>query len=599
MYFNSWLEDYKRPFGAIQQEETCQFRILAGTDQIHHLHLIICKEHSAKGEESYPMVKEGQYYTCDYTLDQGKGLYFYHFSFQEKQSNGDSVTKYYAPKGQGGEGQIYDSLEGMPAYQLTCFEQAEQAPDWYRESVFYQIFPDRFYNGNEHKEITSPKPNTFIYGTTADDPMYIKNEKGEIIRWDFYGGNLLGIKKKIPYLKELGINAIYLNPIFKAASNHRYDTGDYMMVDPMLGDETILTELIEELHQEGIRLILDGVFSHVGRNSLYFNYDGSYGEGQGAYQNHESPYHPWFTFTDYPHEYRSWWGIDDLPEIDKSNQDFQAFIYGDNGVLTKWNQLDIDGWRIDVADELPDFFLKGLRANLNQFEDKVLIGEVWEDASNKIAYDQRRHYILGHHLHGVMNYPLRDLILQLLNGETTPKQVCEVLTQLQENYPRDVFYNNFNNIGTHDTERIYTMLGESLAKTKLAFGLMFMSPGIPCVYYGDEAGVAGGKDPENRKFFPWDNMDQELFESCKSWIDQRKQHDCLKFGEFIPFYTEDLFGIIRYQENNYIIYIVNPHEQEVTFDVDQVTTLRPFPFSKEEFPTVSLAGQADYILTSK
>ncbi|WP_130859591.1 glycoside hydrolase family 13 protein [Gracilibacillus phocaeensis] len=602
IYFHSWLTKHKYPFGAIQQDQSCTFRLWVTSPAISHVKMMIRKEDGPNGEEAYLLEKtDGDYLSFTYTFDQGKGLYFYYFTFEERQPNGTVVIKYYAPLKQGGQGQVYQDNAGMPAYQLTCFEKAESPPAWYRESIFYQIFPDRFYNGNPNGQLNAVKPNTFLYATTNDDPMYIKDEAGDIIRWDFYGGNLQGIIQKIPYLKELGVNALYLNPIFEAASNHRYDTGDYDKIDSMLGDEEIFTQLVDQLHQAGIRVILDGVFSHVGRNSRYFNYDGSYGKNQGAYQNQASPYYSWFNFDHYPDEYKSWWGIKDLPEMDKTNASFQSFIHGkENSVLTKWNRLGIDGWRIDVADELPDTFLQGVRNNLNQWDDKLLIGEVWEDASNKIAYDQRRQYILGDHLHGVMNYPFRDQLLRLLNLQTTPQEVCETLMQLQENYPEDVFYNGFNNIGTHDTERILTLLGGDMAKLKLAFGFLFMSPGTPCIYYGDEAGLTGGSDPDNRKFFPWENINETIFQACQAWIDQRKQNRCLTHGEFLTCYTKSLFGILRYLDDRYVLYVINPHPEQIELRIQEVKTATgDFPFRSVLLEPVVLPAHSGYFVTSK
>ena len=227
-------------------------------------------------------------------------------------------------------------------------------------------------------------------------------------------------------------------------------------------------------------------------------------------------------------------------------------------MLTKWNQLEIDGWRLDVADELPDEFIAGIRKNLNQFPDKVLLGEVWEDASNKISYEMRREYILGDHLQGVMNYPLRDGALQLLNEERSPEAIAKSLTSLYENYPRDIFYNNLNNIGTHDTERIVTKLGNHVKKLDLAFGFMFVFPGVPCIYYGDEAGLTGWKDPENRKFFPWNRVNHEIYDHCRKWIEYRKENDVLKDGGLSFFYTEDLFGVLRRKGDDYVAFLMNP-----------------------------------------
>lgn len=570
VYYNSWLEQHKQPFGAMIEDELVSFSISVSAENIEYVQLIIQKEKGLKGKETYRMIpnNEGSY-QFSYTLDQGKGLYFYYFSIQPKW---DKTIFYGAKRNSfGGLGVTYDEEHFVNPYQLTCFQQADPAPDWYREAVFYQIFPDRFFNGNENRQVNQPKKNMFIYGRQDDEPMYIQNGQGEIIRWDFQGGNLLGIIKKIPYLKELGVNAIYLNPIFEADSNHRYDTGDYLAIDGILGDEHQFKALIDQLHDNGMRLVLDGVFNHVGQNSRYFNENGQYGREVGASQNKNSPYYHWFTFTEYPKEYKAWWGVKDLPEVNKEDATFQTFIYGEkDSVLTKWNELGVDGWRLDVADELPDFFIQGIRHNLNQYDEKVLLGEVWEDASNKIAYNQRRAYILGNGLHGVMNYPFKENIIALLNGEKSSKEVAQNMTVLKENYPQDILYNNLNNLGTHDTERILSVFQEDKRKTITAFSLMMILPGVPCLYYGDEAGLTGGKDPKNRKFYPWGNEDPILLKEFKDWIHVRRTSKVLQKGLFIPFYTKELFGVLRYLDHQSAIYIVNP-------------TAETQPVSKNEF----------------
>ncbi|MBO0440189.1 glycoside hydrolase family 13 protein [Candidatus Enterococcus ikei] len=584
IYYNSWLKQHKDLFGAIEQNGQMKFSIFIQSNEIEDVYFVIHKENSGQKSDYIKMESDAAgNYQCSYVFDQGKGLYFYYFVGHKKK---DSFF-YGATKELGGEGQLYESEYSVVPYQITCFSQADHAPKWYREAVFYQIFPDRFHNGNAHNLIDHPKKNSFIYGRHTDEPMYIKDETGNIVRWDFQGGNFKGIIEKIPYLKELGVTAIYLNPIFESVSNHRYDTANYLAIDGMLGDETEFRALVDLLHENDMHVILDGVFNHVGKNSMYFNYDGSYGEKTGAYRDPESPYYPWFTFTDYPKTYESWWGFDDLPEINKKNRLFQAFIYGESdSVLAKWNRFGIDGWRLDVADELPDFFIEGIRQNLNQYSDKILLGEVWEDASNKIAYDERRQYILGDSLHGVMNYPFRTTILALLRGEMTPEKATKNITTLEENYPTDIFYNNLNNLGTHDTERLLTMMDGNKTKALSAFSLLTVLPGIPCVYYGDEAGLTGGKDPENRKYFPWDNKDQTMEKGFRHWINVRKKTEVLKYGAFIPFYTEELLGILRYDSSNYALYVLNPNNCAKKINVADFSFTKSCPLTDEKIETI-------------
>lgn len=579
IHFNPWKQKYKTPFGAtlINNFVTLSIEVIA--EEIQRVTLVIHKDF----EETQRIKMEktaSHFYTYEYFLNRGKGLYFYHFEVVI-QVNGESKTFFYGASPTGGKGQSYESIESIWDFQLTCFEQEEKTPTWYREGIFYQIFPDRFYNGNETGLVNQPKKNSFIYGTTADDPLYIKNEIGEILRWDFFGGNLKGIKAKIPYLKELGITGIYLNPIFEAASNHRYDTADFLKIDPVLGSEEEFKELLDTLHENGLRLILDGVFSHVGQNSRYFNKDGRYGWDVGAYRNVRSPYFSWFQFINYPDNYQSWWGIADLPTIDKNNYAYQSFIYGKTkSVLTKWNALGVDGWRLDVADELPATFIRGIRENLESYPEKVLIGEVWEDASNKISYQKRRDYILGDQLQGVMNYPLRNGMIALLTNQQTPEQVAKALIRLYENYPRDVFFNNFNNLGTHDTERILTVLDSQLNKLDLALGMFFVFAGVPCIYYGDEVGLTGGKDPGNRKFYPWQRENQAVLMLFKKWLSIRKEHSVLLSGDLSLFYTDHLFGVLRKKEEDYVALLLNPTSQSC-----EITT--SFVFLAEESSIIS------------
>lgn len=603
IYYNSWFSFHKKPFGAVKKGTEVAFSIFV-PDKTTEVSLVVKTSDPTLGKESYPMKKSRpSYYDVSYKVKSSPELYFYYFEITLKVEEGYHTYYYGAKERNSGEGTIYSNEYEVRPYQLTSYTQEEKAPDWYLQSVFYQIFPDRFFNGNEDGQVMAPKKNSFLYGQVTDDPMYIKNSQGEILRWDFYGGNLKGILKKLPYLKELGVNGIYLNPIFLATSNHRYDTSDYLKIDPMLGTEEEFVTFVKTLHAEGFHLILDGVFSHVGKDSLYFNKNGDYGLNTGAYQRKDSPYFPWFTFFHYPDDYKTWWGIKDLPEVNKENKAYQEFIYGDeNSVLEKWNSLGVDGWRLDVADELPDAFIAGIRHNLDSYSEKVLIGEVWEDASNKISYGQRRRYILDHMLHGVMNYPFRQIILDLINQEKKPAEIAAELMTIKENYPKDILLNNLNNIGTHDTERILTLLKENPKKVNLACGMMFMLPGIPCIYYGDEAGLTGGKDPENRKFFPWDSQQPEIFHSYQKWTNYRINSTILKTGDFLPFYSEHLFGICRYTEAGYTLYVFNPTNQVQKVLVEELNFNGESPLSYEKLQVidgVQLAPLDGYLVSEK
>lgn len=567
--YNSWSEQYKRPFGALLLGTTLTLDIQTETQHQTMVQLVLQFENNEKSYQPLTEVSKGCFQIVLTQLTQ-IGYYRYYFQIIESDGSHDYLYYYGATDIGGGLGTTYlDENEVVP-YTQTIFSKSEQAPDWYRQAVFYQIFPDAFARSGE---LSTDKDNIFLYGKTSDAPFYIKDTTGDIMRWSFYGGNLRGIIEKIPYLKSLGITALYLNPIFEARSPHRYDTSDYLKIDSLLGNASDFKQLVEALHTQNMHLVLDGVFSHVGRNSIYFDFDGQSG-GQGAYQTINSPYSDWFTFNHYPDDYQSWWGIKDLPTIDKSQAHFRDFIYGDgDSVINHWNQLGIDGWRLDVADELPDDFIRGIRHRLDTFSDQVLIGEVWEDASRKIAYEQHRKYIYGDGLQATMNYPFRDLIIGLVMGKISPETAAKKVMQLSENYPTDIFMNNFNNIGTHDTTRILTELQESHDKLELAVGLLMSLPGVPCVYYGDEAGLTGQKDPENRAFFPWDKRNESIYAIYRYWIKLRHESSALKEGQLALFYSEKVFGIIRETQTETAVIMFNCSDQSILVDANDVTFL--------------------------
>ncbi|MGL5245863.1 MAG: glycoside hydrolase family 13 protein, partial [Sarcina sp.] len=366
-----------------------------------------------------------------------------------------------------------------------------------------------------------------------DEPMYIKDSKGKIIRWDFFGGNLKGIIKKLNYLKELGISIIYMNPIFKSVSCHKYDTADYEVIDEMFGTNEDFKLLCEEGKKLNIRIILDGVFSHTGADSKYFNKFGSF-ESLGAYESRCSPYFQWYRFFQYPDSYECWWGFDNQPNVEELTPSYIDFIIeNEDSVIAKWLKLGASGWRLDVADELPDEFIRLIKKRMSSVDNEsVLIGEVWEDASNKISYSKSRKYFLGRELDSVTNYPLRDSILAFVLGNMDSSTFAKKIMNLRENYPRENFFAGMNLLGNHDTERILTKLNGNIKLLKLAVCIQMTLPGVPLVYYGDEAGSAGGNDPENRKTFPWGREDNIILNWYKKLINIRNKNEVFTKGEF-------------------------------------------------------------------
>ena len=449
----------------------------------------------------------------------------------------------------GGVGAHYQ--DAPPSYQVTVYDADFNPPAFLREGIMYQIFPDRFHRS---KMPVSERKDRVLH-TEWNEPPYITADERSGDNWalDFFGGDLAGIRQKLPYLKELGITVLYLNPIFKARTNHRYDTGDYMSIDPLLGTEEDFQALCAEARKLGIRVLLDGVFSHTGEDSLYFNRYNNY-PSTGAYQSNDSPYYSWYHFRHHPHEYASWWNIPTLPELNKNNQSYRRFILGEDGVARHWVKAGASGWRLDVADELPMPFLRDLRTAVKaQEEDAVLLGEVWEDASNKVAYGQMRSYVLGDSLDSVMNYPLRDVLIRFLTHEIPAQQVVREIRALQENYPLPFFYSLMNLLGSHDRARVHNLLvkqdfshlpiaqrrGKTLSpeQKKLAkrrflqmLELVNALPGMPCMYYGDEVGMEGAADPFCRGTFPWGQEDADTLHRVKEAFLLRSARKMLRRG---------------------------------------------------------------------
>lgn len=507
-----------------------------------------------KAVEVFEMQKTTFGWTISFRVNE-IGLYYYTFYIEK---NG------YISRGKSELGVLSDYARG---FLLTVYAKDYVTPEWFKGGVMYQIFPDRFYKYGTTPDIKKGTLRTDWGGT----PTYQPNKQGKILNNDFFGGNLKGIQAKLPYLQKLGITVIYLNPIFEAASNHRYDTSDYLKIDPILGDENDFNELVDSAESYGIRLILDGVFNHTGDDSVYFNKYGNY-PSVGAFQSKDSPYYSWYTFTEYPNRYESWWGIDILPEINENSEAYQDFVMGKNGVLEKWLAFGIGGYRLDVADELPDFFLKKLRKTVKQSNaDAVIIGEVWEDASDKIAYDTRREYLQGYELDSVMNYPLKDAIIQYIQSGKA-SVLLQTIHMLTDHYPKQTLDCLMNILGTHDTARILTVLGgvtcknkdemaspnaflaaeqkeDAIEKLKMAVVLQYTLPGVPCLYYGDENAAEGHIDPFCRRCFDWEHLRTDLIEFYARLGNIRSEYRAIfRDGKFIELHAED--GLIFYKREN-------------------------------------------------
>ena len=482
------------------------------------------------------------------------GVIWYYFIVRQA---GQSFYYGNNPAEIGGVGQL--AVKPPPSYQISTYLAGSTTPGWFKQAVVYQIFVDRFFNGLPDGAVLNPRPGCLLHARWEDTPVYTRDmETGAILAYDFFGGNLAGVMAKLGYLADLGITAIYFNPLFAAPSNHKYDTADYHQIDPMFGDNELFGELCAKAKALGIAVILDGVFSHTGSDSIYFNKENTY-PAVGACQSPASPYYSWYMFSEYPEKYESWWGIDNLPNVNETDASYQQFIIEDrDSVLKQWLAAGIKGWRLDVADELPTGFLQKFYKTLKQTEpEAVLIGEVWEDASRKEAYGQLRQYFDGSQLDGVMNYPFRKLVLDFLLGWKDAQTVHGELFSLYENYPRENFYANMNIIGSHDVPRILNVLAEAppedsqqklavfkhrlspaqrelgLARLKLAVLWQMTFPGAPCIYYGDEAGVEGYSDPLNRRTYPWGREEADLLAWYKKLVHLRRQYPVLATGDWL------------------------------------------------------------------
>ncbi len=443
----------------------------------------------------------------------------------------------------------WDTVE---PWQLTVYDDTHKTPEWFGRGVTYQIFPDRFHRAKKRDAAGLVGPRT-LHERWDEAPEYRPNEQGEITCSDFFGGDLAGITEKLDYLSSLGVTTLYLCPIFEASTNHRYDTACYERIDPLLGTEEDFRTLCERARERGIRVLLDGVFNHTGRKSVYFNADGFY-PTLGAAQGPDSPYYSWYSFHPFPDEYDAWWGIKNLPAVNETEQSYVDYIIeGEHSIIRRWLRAGASGWRLDVADELPDEFIARIRRAIEEERpDGYLLGEVWEDGTTKIAYSKRRKYLLGRETHSLMNYPFRTALLDFLRGGDAA-DFRERMEDLRERYPAPAFYGAMNFLSTHDTPRLLTLLGHGgnapatrderaayrlseeeksrgTALLKLAALILYTFPGSPMLYYGDEAGMQGFEDPFNRGPYPWGHEDTALLRYFRQLGALRKAHEALQRG---------------------------------------------------------------------
>ena len=536
IYYNPLDKTCKSITGGIKQKDNFTLTVFGNSNEPC---LLILKRDEGEAQ-SLHMQRIAQGWTISLILND-PGLYFYYFKIGDRTAGCGKLRN-------------LEFSEQIHYYQILIYSENFSTPDWFKGGIMYQIFPDRFFRcGNVTLE-----EGKWLHADWNEKPEYRMNRQGKVLNNDFFGGNLRGICAKLDYLEKLHVSVIYLNPIFRAYSNHRYDTGDYKKIDPMLGTEEDFAFLVNECKARNIRIMLDGVFNHTGDDSLYFNKYGRYDE-LGAYQSKDSKYYAWYNFTEYPNKYDSWWGIDNLPAVNESCPSYIDFITGDEGVLKYWLKYDLAGYRLDVADELPDEFIEKIRAAVKSARPEALVlGEVWEDASNKIAYSKRRRYFQGAELDSVMNYPLKDAIIHFITHNDT-LMLRQTLAMLRDNYPKIVLDSLMNILGTHDTVRILTVFGGIPAKNKdemnvlkmdpeirkkaiecvkIAALLLFTLPGNPCIYYGDEIGMEGYSDPFCRCPFQWDPIDSDLLSYFQKLAEIRYSYHVFKDSEYKELFAD-------------------------------------------------------------
>lgn len=544
--FNSRDINHKKPFGSLAVGESMHFCITMPRDMhCTGVELLLESESRQHRLSLFWRDSDGfaEHWECDFVATEPE-LLFYHFEY---------FTAW-------GKGRISHSDSGLGVFgeggdwQLTVYSADFTTCEHLKGGIIYQIFPDRFCNSGKIKAETPT--DRILRSDWGACPEWRPEPDGEIRNRDYFCGDLEGIRQRLPYLASLSVSCIYLNPIFEAHSNHRYDTANYMAIDPLLGTREDFARLCAEARELNIDIVLDGVFSHTGADSLYFNKNHRYGEG-GAYNDANSEYSGWYSFGESRDDYACWWGFETLPEVNENNSDFCEFITGENGVIRSWLREGAAGFRLDVADELPDEFIEKIRLALkSERPDGILIGEVWEDASNKISFGRRRNYLLGSELDSVMNYPFMHSIVDFVTSARA-EDFMESVVALVENYPKPVLDCLMNHLGTHDTQRILSLLGgvnaegwsrERQAATRLsasaresalvllraAAALLFALPGLPCIYYGDEAGMEGLRDPFNRGCYPWGREDNSLIEYYRRLGQLRTQSSVFKDGSFVP-----------------------------------------------------------------
>ena len=598
-------EHYRTPFGALPAGSDVKLVFDISKDSTD---AVLCYSYGlyefSYHEEPMRLIKESKNYDryeVDLQMPFEPGIFFYWFrvkvsdlrlkrfvpdgtAYNKPDSDHSYIYYVFDESGKDGEGKLYPepprvgvTEDKYPyAWQITVYEKDFRTPDFLKGAMIYQIFPDRFsrYSAFDFGKMTDlcPREERIYHEDWYEDvDIYGRPETG-YLACDFYGGSLDGITEKLDFIRSLGIDVIYLNPIFEARSSHRYDTADYLNADPVLGGNEAFERLQEACEKKGIKIILDGVFSHTGADSRYFNKFDRY-EGTGAYRSfvtgEESRYRSWYKFIGNDKEdpkYECWWGFPDLPNVDENDLSYRRFVFGEGGVVDTWIRRGAAGFRLDVSDELPDSFIRQMREAVRKYSKGLgcVIGEVWEDASNKCSYGSYRDFMLGRTHDSVMGYTFRTGLLNFLTGIFSAEAFNSYMEGFRERYPSESYYSMMNLISSHDVPRAVMILtrkedpgdrelqkdivlnreerslGAKLMKLAYSFQIGYI--GSPSLYYGDEILMEGFRDPFNRRTYPWgrtDEISSDLLCFIKKVAGLRKDHPVLRTGYYKTLYAAD------------------------------------------------------------
>lgn len=604
--------------GAFERSDAVEFRIGVPESTVGAEMLIVSDDTGKRFR--LPMSESGGEYSVSVPMETlcagaSSGLFYYKYRVYTGFGAFDLMRREHDFS------ECYGNADGKRGdFQLLVYERRKCPPEWLYGGVMYQIFPDRFFSAGS----CPAKDGAVLCRERETFPAYfrdrLENEKNNV----FYGGDLAGIAEKLDYLVSLGVTCLYLNPIFESPSNHRYDTADYLHVDRMLGGDEALLSLVRAASERGISVLLDGVFNHTGSDSIYFNAKGTY-DSVGAAQSKESPYYPWYTFEHYPDRYDAWWGVKTLPRVNSDEPSYREFLFGENGVVRRYMKFGIAGWRIDVADELSDDFLTQLSDVVTEEKpDAVMIGEVWEDATDKISYGVRKKYLRGGELDSVMNYPVRRAVIEYLTvGDYM--SLRRTLTTVYGHYPPEAANALMNILGTHDTERILTALGDERAGElpysalsehrmtkaqrehagtllRLAVCVQMTLPGVPCILYGDEAGLEGYIDPFCRAPFPWGEEDMEITALYRAFGKLRREESIFRCGGFVLSYVDsEILCFERHGEREMLTVTVNRSRETYEFHAPLTvselmtgTCAQTIEIAPESFAVVKLPKDTDY-----